>query len=237
MLPEPQHNQSGQCYCGCFLADILLCLSLLPPAGSLLGEQSLLMLPEPQHKYLRNLIMPAFTNEAIERLVPRMEAVLARYLDTWASAGAPVKAHNELRHMTFEFIVAVGAAAHAWLPSASVVFSCLCGYLTPMLLYDAVSCCLAALAYPPASRVSYRMALDLNGQLFYPSAGCDGPRLSRGHHQPPERPVHHLGRRPAGIQRLPALVLKGCLCLIFAGFPVFQVQVLIEVVKRQISAL
>jgi hypothetical protein len=121
MLPEPQHNQSGQCYCGCFLADILLCLSLLPPAGSLLGEQSLLMLPEPQHKYLRNLIMPAFTNEAIERLVPRMEAVLARYLDTWASAGAPVKAHNELRHMTFEFIVAVGAAAHAWLPSASVV--------------------------------------------------------------------------------------------------------------------
>uniref|UniRef100_A0A383WDQ0 Cytochrome P450 n=1 Tax=Tetradesmus obliquus TaxID=3088 RepID=A0A383WDQ0_TETOB len=87
-------------------------LTTVAPSGlmssrSLLGDQSLLMLPEPQHKYLRNLIMPAFTNEAIERLVPRMEAVLQRYLDAWADAGAPVKAHNELRHMTFEFIVAV----------------------------------------------------------------------------------------------------------------------------------
>ncbi|KAF6258855.1 cytochrome P450 [Scenedesmus sp. NREL 46B-D3] len=74
---------------------------------SLLGDQSLLMVPEPQHKYLRNLIMPAFTNEAIERLVPRMEAVLDRHLGRWAGAAGPVKVHDELRHMTFEFIMAV----------------------------------------------------------------------------------------------------------------------------------
>lgn len=92
---------------------LLLTSNALHSAGLLLGHLSLLMLPEPQHKYLRNLIMPAFTNEAIERLVPRMEAVLQRYLDAWADAGAPVKAHNELRHMTFEFIVAVSAVTVA----------------------------------------------------------------------------------------------------------------------------
>eukprot|EP00879_Flechtneria_rotunda_P003830 GHRR01004070.1.p1 GENE.GHRR01004070.1~~GHRR01004070.1.p1 ORF type:complete len:300 (+),score=122.02 GHRR01004070.1:648-1547(+) len=74
---------------------------------SLLGEESLLLAPEPRHKYLRNLIMPAFSNEAIDKLVPRMEKVLQKYLDKWADAGAPVKAHEQLRMMTFEFIIAV----------------------------------------------------------------------------------------------------------------------------------
>lgn len=113
-----------------------------------------MVVPEPRHTYLRKLIMPAFTNEAIERLVPRMEAVLTKYIDAWAGArllgfrvwgarlvegcgcrrspgtrvvshptgcalsppplpcsapgaGSPVKAHDQLRKMTFEFIIAV----------------------------------------------------------------------------------------------------------------------------------
>lgn len=76
-------------------------------ANNLLGTENLLVSPEPRHKYLRNLIMPAFTNEAIEKLIPRMEAVLQSHLDRWAGAGAPVKAHEQLRKMTFEFIIAV----------------------------------------------------------------------------------------------------------------------------------
>jgi cytochrome P450 len=141
--------------------NFLFCCSLLP-AGSLLGEQSLLMLPEPQHKYLRNLIMPAFTNEAIERLVPRMEAVLARYLDNWASAGAPVKAHNELRHMTFEFIVAVGAAAAAFsrLPTAfGRLFPA--AYVDPTLMLLPCNVPSVLPAYPVPSLVSDRLAFSL----------------------------------------------------------------------------
>eukprot|EP00878_Enallax_costatus_P002591 GHUV01002773.1.p1 GENE.GHUV01002773.1~~GHUV01002773.1.p1 ORF type:complete len:523 (+),score=179.47 GHUV01002773.1:316-1884(+) len=72
----------------------------------LLGPQNLLQAPEPRHKYLRNLIMPAFTAEAIEKLVPRMETVLHRFLNNWADVGQ-VKAHDELRKMTFTFIMAV----------------------------------------------------------------------------------------------------------------------------------
>ncbi|KAF8055110.1 CYP716B1 [Scenedesmus sp. PABB004] len=72
----------------------------------LVGGSNLLMSPEPRHKYLRALIMPAFAPEAIEAQVPRMERVLRTYLDKWA--GAPrVLAHEELRRMTFEFIVAI----------------------------------------------------------------------------------------------------------------------------------
>lgn len=64
----------------------MLCIASCPciSAGELLGSQNLLQVPEPRHKYLRNLIMPAFTSEAIEKLVPRMETVLKRYLDKWA---------------------------------------------------------------------------------------------------------------------------------------------------------
>lgn len=53
-------------------------------AGGLLGTHNLLAVPEPRHGYLRRLIMPAFSPEAITLLVPRMEAVLDKYLNRWA---------------------------------------------------------------------------------------------------------------------------------------------------------
>ncbi|KIY92992.1 Cytochrome P450 26C1 [Monoraphidium neglectum] len=82
------------------------------PAGlvssrQLLGSENMLMVPEPRHSYLRKLVMPAFTNEAIEKLIPRMEAVLRKHLDSWADASGTIKAHDMLRKMTFEFIIAV----------------------------------------------------------------------------------------------------------------------------------
>ncbi|WIA10314.1 hypothetical protein OEZ85_010506 [Tetradesmus obliquus] len=75
--------------------------------ATLVGQHSLLMVQEPRHKYLRNLIMPAFSPEAIERLTPRMVAVVSRYLDAWAAAGTPVLAAQELKALTFDFIYAV----------------------------------------------------------------------------------------------------------------------------------
>ncbi|KAI8464385.1 MAG: cytochrome P450 [Monoraphidium minutum] len=70
------------------------------------GQDNLIVAPEPRHSYLRKLIMPAFTSEAIESTMPRMAAVLARYLESWADGGV-VKAHEQLRRMTFDFIITV----------------------------------------------------------------------------------------------------------------------------------
>eukprot|EP00775_Hariotina_reticulata_P004005 gene4005-4256_t len=72
----------------------------------LMGDKSLLTVQEPRHRYLRNLVMPAFTNEAIEKLTVRMERVIGRYLDKWASSAQPVVATEEMQRMTFDFIIA-----------------------------------------------------------------------------------------------------------------------------------
>jgi cytochrome P450 len=85
----------------------LLLLLLLPAA--IFGEHALVMIRDPaRHKYLRTLIMPAYTPDSIAALVPRMEAVVAKYLTKWAAvSGGEVKAAEELKLFTFEFIVAV----------------------------------------------------------------------------------------------------------------------------------
>jgi cytochrome P450 len=49
--------------------------------GGLLGTNNLLAVPEPRHSYLRRLIMPAFSSEAVTLLLPRMETVLDKYLN------------------------------------------------------------------------------------------------------------------------------------------------------------
>lgn len=72
-----------------------------------MGRDHLLAAPEPRHSYLRRLIMPAFSGEAIDKLLPRMDSVLGKYLASWAGSPAPIKAHDQLRAMTFEFIIAV----------------------------------------------------------------------------------------------------------------------------------
>jgi cytochrome P450 len=89
---------------------LLLLLLLLLPAA-IFGEHALVMIKDPtRHKYLRTLITPAYTPENIAALVPRMEAVVAKYLARWAGLqGGQVKAAEELKLFTFEFIVAVSA--------------------------------------------------------------------------------------------------------------------------------
>jgi cytochrome P450 len=86
------------------------------------------MLPEPQHKYLRNLIMPAFTNEAIERLVPRMEAVLARYLDSWAGESACYRTPCRVS------CVCQTCACGLRSSSLAAAFKCMCIIALPSLL-------------------------------------------------------------------------------------------------------
>jgi cytochrome P450 len=54
-------------------------------AAKLLGQDHLLAVQDPQHKYLRGLIMPAFTPDSIASLAPRMVAVLGRYLERWGN--------------------------------------------------------------------------------------------------------------------------------------------------------
>lgn len=53
----------------------------LLPAAPLLGSEHLLAEQDPQHKYLRGLMMPAFTADSIASLTPRMTAVLGKYLN------------------------------------------------------------------------------------------------------------------------------------------------------------
>jgi cytochrome P450 len=83
-------------------------LPLLLPAA-IFGKHALVMIKDPaRHKYLRTLITPAYTPEAIAGLVPRMEAVVTKYSARWAGLqGGQVKAAEKLKLFTFELIVAV----------------------------------------------------------------------------------------------------------------------------------
>jgi hypothetical protein len=78
--------------------------------AALFGEHALVMIKDAaRHKYLRTLITPAYTPDAIAGLVPRMEAVVAKYLKRWAdyddAKGGRVMVYEELKL----FIMAVSA--------------------------------------------------------------------------------------------------------------------------------
>lgn len=46
---------------------------LLNPAVALLGADTLVLAADPQHKYLRGLLTPAFSNDAINRYAPGVQ--------------------------------------------------------------------------------------------------------------------------------------------------------------------
>eukprot|EP00878_Enallax_costatus_P032359 GHUV01035559.1.p1 GENE.GHUV01035559.1~~GHUV01035559.1.p1 ORF type:complete len:428 (+),score=123.78 GHUV01035559.1:560-1843(+) len=73
----------------------------------LVGLQSLLAVQQPRHTFMRTLIAPAFTQTAVEALIPRMVSVISAYLETWAQSGQPVLAEPQLRSLTFDLICAV----------------------------------------------------------------------------------------------------------------------------------
>jgi cytochrome P450 len=74
-----------------------------------MGKDSLIQAADPQHKYLRQLLGPAFSPEATARYLPEITALMQRHLQEWADAGeAGVKGLDSLKLLTFEFIVQVG---------------------------------------------------------------------------------------------------------------------------------
>lgn len=105
-----------------FFSDIMFsCYNCYISAERLMGDKSLLTVQEPRHRYLRNLVMPAFTNEAIEKLTERMERVIGSYLDKWAGSAQPVVATEEMQRMTFDFIIAVRGCHRSLLSAMSHV--------------------------------------------------------------------------------------------------------------------
>eukprot|EP00878_Enallax_costatus_P041537 GHUV01048343.1.p1 GENE.GHUV01048343.1~~GHUV01048343.1.p1 ORF type:complete len:522 (+),score=119.33 GHUV01048343.1:83-1648(+) len=75
--------------------------------GPLLGPHAISTVPDPKHRYLRTLMQPAFTNEAVGKMVPLLVSVMKGYLDRWSDAGGVVLAHSELKDMTYDVIVKV----------------------------------------------------------------------------------------------------------------------------------
>ena len=73
-----------------------------------MGEDSLLVVSGPKHKYLRGLLAPAFSPESVASYTPQIVQLVERHLADWAAAGDEgVKALDALKLLTFEFIVQV----------------------------------------------------------------------------------------------------------------------------------
>lgn len=86
------------------------CHTTPAPTVRMLGEDSLINVSDPQHKYLRGLLTPAFTPEAVAGYLPQIVDLMQRHLQEWADAGeAGVKGADAFKLLTFEFICQVGA--------------------------------------------------------------------------------------------------------------------------------
>jgi hypothetical protein len=67
-----------------FPSCVSCCPPLLSPPEPLLGPTSILVVPEPRHSYLRGLMQPAFTPEAVSSALPRVERVLSGWMEVRA---------------------------------------------------------------------------------------------------------------------------------------------------------
>jgi hypothetical protein len=63
--------------------------------------------------FIRELMMPAFTPEAISRSLPQLELVVSESLGRWEAAGEPVRAVDSFKALTFDFIMRVSPGAGA----------------------------------------------------------------------------------------------------------------------------
>lgn len=81
---------------------------MLPNTVRLMGEDSLVLVQEPRHKYLRGLLQPAFSAQATQGYLPAIQDLVCRHLAAWEAAGeAGVKGYDGLKLMTYEFIISV----------------------------------------------------------------------------------------------------------------------------------
>lgn len=109
-----------RCLPPCSHLILFICLPLLlwchPPiichhgrAATLLGDDCLLVVKNPKrHAYLRTLLAPAFSADAISSYLPDIQVLVGRHLASWEDAGqAGIKAHKALKLLTFDFIMQV----------------------------------------------------------------------------------------------------------------------------------
>lgn len=80
----------------------------------LLGPNSLLFAADPKHKYLRGLLYPAFSPEAVASYLPQIRELVQRHIDDWVAAGDKgVEGFPAFKLLTFEFIVGVSSLFRA----------------------------------------------------------------------------------------------------------------------------
>jgi len=84
-------------------------MSITTTPATLLGRDNLLVVKDPvRHAKLRALLQPAFSAEAIKSYLPAIQALVARHLDDWCTAGPDgIKAYPCLKMLTFDFILQV----------------------------------------------------------------------------------------------------------------------------------
>lgn len=83
-----------------------------PPSSTvkLMGTDSLIQAADTRHRYLRGLLAPAFTPEAVASYLPQIVELMQRHLGEWADAGEEgVKGLDAFKLLTFEFIVGVSS--------------------------------------------------------------------------------------------------------------------------------
>eukprot|EP00775_Hariotina_reticulata_P013035 gene13035-13164_t len=78
----------------------------IPSFVNLMGKHSLVVVQDPQHKYLRTLLQPAFEPSSVARYVPDIESLVRRHLSMWEAAGQ-VQALDGFKRMTTEFILQI----------------------------------------------------------------------------------------------------------------------------------
>lgn len=99
-----------------------------------MGRDSLIQMPDPQHKYVRGLLSPAFSPEAVASYLPQIVQLMQRHLGEWVAAGdVGVKGLDSFKLLTFEFIVQV--SSHSGRPA------CRSGFL-PACLPAGLPACL-----------------------------------------------------------------------------------------------
>lgn len=88
-----------------------------------MGSDSLLQATDPRHKYLRGLLAPAFSPEAVGSYVPAIVSLMQRHVQEWAAAGDEgVKGLDSFKLLTFDFIVEVRPCpTHTTLHTASTL--------------------------------------------------------------------------------------------------------------------
>jgi len=120
------------------------------PAVRLMGRDSLIQMPDPQHNYVRGLLSPAFSPEAIASYLPQIVQLMQRHLGEWVAAGdVGVKGLDSFKLLTFEFIVQVSSQRPACLAACRPAGLGFC--LPARLVAGLVTCLLAwCPACPPA---------------------------------------------------------------------------------------